>query len=322
MSALLHFFGTLDLLTVVVSVADVAIVTFIIYRVLLLLRGTRAGYMLIGLLVVAAVFLVAQKLSLTTLRWLLDNMTQYVIFIVIIVFQADIRRGLMRMGRRMFFQMRAEEEDTNTIEEIVRACEEMAGKHTGALIVFERDVDLTELVEAGTDLQARISKALLTNIFTPWPDNALHDGAVVIKEDLILQAGAVLPLSKQAGLDKALGTRHRAGVGITEESDAVVIVVSEEKGSISLCTGGMLHSSLTPPSLRRELLTRFTTEERSRAGWWRRTTRWLDERFSKGEPKKAVVAKTAPAPGRKVAAPAASDKAASDGEAADSGRAS
>ena len=315
MSSLVHFFTTLDLWAVVVSMADVAIVTYIIYRVLLLLRGTRAGYMLIGLLVVAAVFLVAQKLSLTTLRWLLDNMTQYVIFIVIIVFQADIRRGLMRMGRRMFFQMRAEDEDSNAIEEIVRACESMAEKRIGALIVFERDVDLTELVEAGTDLEARVSQALLTNIFTPWPDNALHDGAVVIKEDLIQQAGVVLPLSKQAGLDKALGTRHRAGVGITEETDAVAIVVSEEKGSISLCTGGMLHSSLTPPTLRRELLTRFTTEEQSRASWWRRITRWLDERFSKGEQKQAVAAKTAPAK-------AAGDGAASDGEAADSGRAS
>ena len=304
MSSLLYTLANLDLWTMMVSVADIAIVTFIIYRVLLLLRGTRAGYMLIGLLVVAAVFLAAQKLSLTTLRWLLDNIINYIIIIVIIVFQADIRRGLMRMGRRMFFQTRADDDDSSTIEEIVGACKIMAEKRIGALIVFERDVDLTELVEAGTALQAKLSQALLINIFTPWPDNALHDGAVVIKEELVQQAGVVLPLSKQAGLDKALGTRHRAGVGITEETDAVAIVVSEEKGTISLCTGGMLHSSLTPPTLRRELLTRFTTEEQSRASWWRRMTRFLDARFSKGEPKaKTVKAQPnqAPAEGKKAA---------------------
>ena len=315
MSSLLHLFANLDIWTVLVSVADIAIVTFIIYRVLLLLRGTRAGYMLIGLLVVAAVFLAAQKLSLTTLRWLLDNIINYIIIIVIIVFQADIRRGLMRMGRRMFFQTRADDDDTSTIEEIVSACETMAEKRIGALIVFERDVDLSELVENGTALNARISQALLTNIFTPWPDNALHDGAIVIKEEQVQQAGAVLPLSKQAGLDKALGTRHRAGVGISEETDAVAIVVSEEKGTISLCTGGVLHSGLRPPTLRRELLARFTTEEHSRQSWWRRISRFLDERFSKKEPK-AKVAKTLPGRG------AAESKSSSDGEAADTGRAS
>ncbi len=321
MSSLIHFFANLDLWTMVVSVADVAIVTFIIYRVLLLLRGTRAGYMLIGLLVVAAVFLAAQKLSLTTLRWLLDNIINYIIIIVIIVFQADIRRGLMRMGRRMFFQTR-DDDNASTVEEIVRACETMAEKRIGALIVFERDVDLSELIEAGTSLQAQVSQALLINIFTPWPDNALHDGAIVIKEELVQQAGVVLPLSKQAGLDKALGTRHRAGVGITEETDAVAIVVSEEKGSISLCTGGMLHSSLTPPTLRRELLARFTTEERSRWMWWRRLTRYLDTRFSKGESKKAKVLPSKVLPSKVLPTEGPVDgKSAREGEAADTGRA-
>ena len=286
MTALLQLLYELDAWTLLVSAFDIVIVTFVIYRVLLLLRGTRAGYTLIGLLVVAGVLLAAQKLQLTTLRWLLDNLINYAIFIVIIVFQADIRRGLMRMGRRMFSGNRGTD-GTSAIEQVVQACEAMAEKRIGALIVFERDVDLTDLIEAGTELQAQVSRALLTNIFTPWPDNALHDGAVVIKDQRVQQAGAVLPLSKRASLDRALGTRHRAGVGITEETDAVCIVVSEERGSLSLCTGGMLHASLTGPSLRRELLTRFTSDERPRQNWWDRATRYLDSRLGGSPASKA-----------------------------------
>ena len=308
-------FFNMDLWNVLVSVADVLIVSFIIYRVLLLIRGTRATYTLIGLLVVGGLFLAANRLSMTTLRWLLDNLINYIILIIIIVFQADIRRGLMRVGRKMFFSARANEDVAN-IEVVVLSCAKMAENRIGALIVFERDQDLAEVVERGTLLEAKVSQALLINIFTPWPDNALHDGAVVIKEELVQQASVVLPLSKQAGLDKTLGTRHRAGVGITEETDAVAIVVSEERGSISLCTRGMLHSGLTPPSLRRELLTRFTTEESSRGGWWGRMTRYLDARFSKGEPR-VKSAKVLPNQG-----PAEGTPSTGEGEATDAGRAS
>ena len=269
--------GEMELWELLIGLVDVALVAVIIYRVLLLIRRTRAGYALVGLLVVAGVFLAAQKLTLTTLSWLLDNIINYIILIVIIVFQADIRRGLMRVGRRMFGPSRVTD-DVALIEDLSQACDEMAEKHTGALIVLERDVELREMVEAGTRLDARVSKALLLNIFTPWPDNLLHDGAILILDGLVEQAGAVLPLSKNPGMDKSLGTRHRAAVGITEETDALAVVVSEQRGSISLAVGGMLHTGLTPASLRRELLARLTAE--GRPAWYARVFRRIEARFA------------------------------------------
>jgi diadenylate cyclase len=249
-----------------IALLDIVIVAYFIYRVLLLIRGTRAAYMLTGLLAVAGIFFASNQLSLTTLSWLLDHLINYVIIIVIIVFQADIRRGLSRMGRKMFAPTRSPE-DVAVIEEVVQACEQLAKNRIGALIVFERDADLSEFIDPGTPLDARVSKALLYSIFTPNAENALHDGAVLIKEKTVQQAGAILPLSRNPGLDKDLGTRHRAGVGITEETDAVAVVVSEQRGSISLCTSGLLHMGLGGPSLRRELLALMASGERSRWRW-------------------------------------------------------
>jgi len=272
--ALLGQLRQLDLMGLVISLFDILIVAYFIYRVLLLIRGTRAANMLTGLLVVAGIFFAATQLSLTTLSWLLDHLINYFIIIIIIVFQADIRRGLSRMGRKMFSPARAGE-DVAVIEEVAQACEQLAKNRIGALIVFERDADLSEFVDPGTTLESRVGKALLYNIFAPNPDNALHDGAVLIKEKVLQQAGAILPLSRNPSLDKDLGTRHRAGIGITEETDAVAVVVSEQRGSISLCIGGVLHMGLSGPSLRRELLALMVTGERSRWGWLERAMgRW------------------------------------------------
>lgn len=277
MDKLLTSLMTFDGWGLLFSVLDVMLVAYIIYRVLLLIRHTRAIYTLLGLLVVGATFLAANRLSLTTLSWLLDNIINYIILIVIIVFQSDIRRGLMRVGRRMFGPTRGSD-DLSLIEDVVHVCERMADKRIGALIVFERTVDLSETIEPGTRLEAKVSQALLYNIFTPWPDNLLHDGAVLIKDDLIQQAGAVLPLSSSPGIDKALGTRHRAGVGITEETDALAIVVSEQRGSISLCMAGVLHKELTPAALRRELLAQLSVQQRSRWSWLEPIVRRLERR--------------------------------------------
>ena len=282
--------GEMELTELLVGVVDVTLVAYIIYRVLLLIRRTRAGYALVGLLVVAGVFLGAEKLNLATLRWLLDNIINYIILIVIIVFQADIRRGLMRVGRHMFGPSRVSD-DVTLIEEICQACGEMAAKHTGALIVLERDVELSEMVEPGTRLDARLSKALLLNIFTAWPDNLLHDGAVLVQDGLIEQAGAVLPLSHNPGIDKALGTRHRAAVGITEETDALAVLVSEQRGSINLAVGGMLHTGLNPASLRRELLARLTVA--GRPAWYARVFWRIEARFTSTDDKKAKSSKDA-----------------------------
>lgn len=271
MSALLAQFRQLDLWNIFIAALDIVIVAFFIYRVLLLIRGTRAAYMLTGLLLLAGVFFAANQFPLTTLSWLLDHLINYILIIVIIVFQADIRRGLSRMGSKMFSPSRSNE-NIAIIDAVVEACETMAKNHTGALIVFEREAELEEFIDQGTELGAHVSKALLCNIFAPYPDNALHDGAAVVKGKWLQQAGAVLPLSRNPGLDKALGTRHRAAVGITEETDAIAVVVSEQRGSIGLCVGGLLHMGLTGPALRRELLAQLVGA-RSRWPWFDRMMR-------------------------------------------------
>lgn len=266
MAALLAEIQQQGLWAIFLSLLDIAVVAFFIYHILLLIRGTRAAYMLTGLLLLAGIFFTANQLSLATLGWLLDHLINYILIIVIIVFQADIRSGLSRIGRQMFSSSRSSE-DLSFIEGIVQACEAMAQKHIGALIVFERDVDLAEFIDPGTLLEARVSKALLCNIFTPLPDNPLHDGAAIIKGKWIEQAGAVLPLSRNPSLDKALGTRHRAGIGITEETDSIAVIVSEQRGSISLCTSGLLHMGLNGPTLKRELLALLAVGKAPRRPW-------------------------------------------------------
>lgn len=283
MSSVLSWIEQLNLWFVLVQVADVAIVAFIIYRILLLLRGTGAAYMLIGLLVVAGLFLAARKLQLSTVSWLLDHVITYMILIVIIVFQADIRRGLMRVGRRLFLfsQPSIEVED---IEDVVGVCEQMALSRTGALFVFEREADLSQFIEQGVPLEARVTPAILHNIFAPWPDNPLHDGAVVIKSNWIRQAAAVLPLSMNQDLDPRLGTRHRAGVGVTEETDAVSVVVSEQRGAISLCAGGRIKLNLSPDELRAELSSLLAAPRSSRWSWLGRLVHRLEGSLIRGAP--------------------------------------
>ncbi len=276
MSAAMGWVAQFDPWQLLIAAADIAIVAFIIYRVLLLLRGTGAAYMLIGLLVVAGVYLAAHEARLSTLSWLLDHVISYMILIVIIVFQADIRRGLMRVGRHMFLFSEASSEDAGDLDEIVRACEVMAAKRTGALIVFEREADLSVIIERGVTMEAKVGKELLHNIFAPWPDNPLHDGAVVIKSSWIRQVGAVLPLSMRPDLDESLGTRHRAAVGITEETDAVAVVISEQRGQIGLCDRGRLHANLTPHQLGRQLHVLLGADAPTRWRWFGRLARRLE----------------------------------------------
>jgi diadenylate cyclase len=293
MSAALAQLRQIDLWAIAIAALDIAIVAFFVYRVLLLIRGTRAAYMLTGLLLLAGVFFAANQFPLTTLSWLLDHLINYVLIIVIIVFQADIRRGLSRMGSKMFSPSRSNE-NVGIIEEVVLACEAMAKSHTGALIVFEREADLSEFIDPGTPLEARLTRALLCNIFAPYPDNALHDGGAVIKGQWVQQAGAVLPLSRNPGLDKSLGTRHRAAVGITEETDAIAVVVSEQRGSIGLCVGGLLHMGLAGAALRRELLALLAPAEGRRSRWLDPLMRRLESAITAGDRPAAEVKPRSP----------------------------
>jgi diadenylate cyclase len=245
------------------DIADVLIVAFVFYRLLLLLKGTRAMQMAIGLAVVIMVYHAARRLGLVTLYTILDALLTYSV-LVVVLFQSDIRRMLSRVGQRSWFRAGSNARDVHAIEEVVKTAVHLGQRHIGALIVFERDAALDEFVENGTPMDSAISKELLYSLFVPSADNPLHDGAVVVRDGKVWQAGVLLPLSASARLDRSLGTRHRAAIGISEETDAVVVVVSEERGSISLCFNGNMARGLDGGSLRQALLGLFQTATRKK----------------------------------------------------------
>jgi diadenylate cyclase len=226
---------------------DIAIIAFIIYRIIDLIRGTRAARMLVGLLVVFVIYLSSQVFQLYALNWILDNFLSSVLLVIVVIFQHDIRRALTQVGTGPFFS--AERRLLGTeLEEIVRSVVMLASRRIGALIVFEQEVGLSEYIEAGTRLNAQITKELIWSLFVT--DAPLHDGAVVIRKGQLAAAGCFLPLTTNPNVSKTLGTRHRAAIGLTEESDAVVIVVSEEEGSISMVNEGHITRDLDAGTLR------------------------------------------------------------------------
>lgn len=240
---------------------DIFVVSLGIYSLLMLLKGTRAIQILLGLLALLALRLVSNLFDLVTLSWILENFLASAVLIIIVLFQADIRRVLARVGRGVFPRI-SERQESQILEEVVRAGQSLAKKRVGALIVLERDSGLEDLVEAGTPIDGVVSEELLTSIFLPY--SPIHDGAVIVSEGRIRHAGCILPLTLSAKLPEGLGTRHRAAVGITEETDAVVIVVSEETGGISVVVGGNLTSNLDAPQLRvvlRDLFSRDSVLE-------------------------------------------------------------
>jgi uncharacterized protein (TIGR00159 family) len=226
---------------------DVLLVAVGIYWLLLLIKGTRAIQILVGLGALIGLRVAADFLELLTLAWLLDNFLGPAVLIVVILFQADIRRGLGRLGRG-FFPRLSERQESQIVEEVVRAAQALSARRVGGLIVLERRTGLDDQVEAGVPLDAAVTKELLTTIFQP--SSPLHDGAVLIQQGRISHAGAILPLTLRTDLPEGVGTRHRAAVGITEETDAAVIVVSEETGSISVVMGGEMIRGLDAPRLR------------------------------------------------------------------------
>jgi uncharacterized protein (TIGR00159 family) len=229
---------------------DIALVAFAVYWLLLLIRGTRAVQILIGLMILAGASLASQAFELGTMLWILDNFLSSAVLIIIVLFQADIRRALARVGRGVFPAI-SRSEATQILEEVVRAAQALAQRRVGALIVLERETRLTDLIEAGTPIDAAVTKDLLISLFLPH--SPLHDGAVVLQDLRIAWAGCVLPLTLREDLPEGLGTRHRAAVGITEESDAVVVVVSEETAAISVVHSGDLVRDLDGPRLREVL---------------------------------------------------------------------
>jgi diadenylate cyclase len=237
-------------LNLFVDALDIALVAVVVYRVLLLLRGTRALQMGVGLVLVFATYEVARRLGLLTLYSMLDSLLTSMVLIIVVIFQSDIRRALMRFGGRAWWVPGSSAKATSAIEEVIKAATMLAQKRIGGLIVFERDAMLEEFIQRGTLLDSVASKELLYGLFIPSFENPLHDGAVVIRDGRVWQAGAFLPLTSNPDIDRTLGSRHRAALGVSEETDAVVVVVSEERGSISLVFNGNMVRDVDAASLR------------------------------------------------------------------------
>ena len=238
---------------------DIALVYYLIYRLLLIIKGTRAFQMLLGIGLILLALIASQTFKFYTLDWLILSFWSQIVIAAVILFQPEIRRALAQMGERRFFRTLSPVESSKFIEEIVKASVSMANKRIGALIVLERETDLTTIVEMGTNLDAKVSKELLTSVFLPY--SPIHDGATIIRNGRIVSAGCFLPLTLSKTISKSLGTRHRAAVGLTEETDAVVVVVSEETGEISVVINGTIDASLDAPRLRKVISDLFVRQK-------------------------------------------------------------
>ena len=232
------------------TVLDILLVALIVYEVLVMIRGTRAAPMLAGLAAVAAAFYLARIGELVTLNWLVSHLLPYVVFALIVVFQSEIRHVLSDVGRRVSF-LRGSAVEGDSYDDIVLAANLFSQHQTGALIVIEREIGLRTYVESGVPMDARLSYDLLATIFRP--SAPLHDGAVIIQKDRLAAAACFLPLSMNPVLSTQMGTRHRAGIGITEETDAIAVIVSEETGAISMAVAGKIERDLTVEQLRERL---------------------------------------------------------------------
>jgi len=235
---------------------DALIVYLLIYRVLLLIKGTRAVPMLIGLFTLTLLYFVSQDtfLGLATFNWLLEKFIGSLFLIIVVVFQADIRRALVAFGGAQFFRNFRSASEAQLLDELVKCAVLMAGQRVGALVVLERDAKLDQYMDDSVKLDARVSKELVYALFVPERQNPLHDGAIVIRDGRVYAGGVFLPMSARAQVDRQLGTRHRAALGLSEETDAVVMVVSEERGEISLAVDGRLERGLTSQALRDRLV--------------------------------------------------------------------
>ena len=240
---------------------DITLIAVVVYWIILRIRGTRAVQMLIGLVILFATYLLSQIFELYTLNWVLDNFLTSILLIIVILFQNDIRRALTEVGRGPFFGLKTRATYGLMLEELTRATSRLADRRIGALIVLEREVGLNDYMEAGTTIDAAVSKELIESIFLPTAP--MHDGALVVRGGRLAAAGCILPLTTNPNVTKALGTRHRAAIGITEETDAVVVVVSEEEGTASLVRGGHITRNLDAAALRVALQQLFTHE----MGW-------------------------------------------------------
>jgi diadenylate cyclase len=232
---------------------DIGIITFLIYRLLQILRGSRAMQMIIGLAVILVVYVSSRALGLFTLNWIIDNFLGSIILVIIVIFQSDIRRALTQVGTAPLFGAaeRMVQRREDIIEEVAQAAIDLAAKRVGGLIVLQREVGLNEYMEIGTRLDARVSRELVESVFLPH--SPIHDGALVIQKGRVTAVRCLLPLSTNPNLKKSWGTRHRAALGVTEETDAIAVVISEQEGAVALIVGGNVTENIDGARLRSAL---------------------------------------------------------------------
>ncbi|HZJ77073.1 MAG TPA: diadenylate cyclase CdaA [Oscillospiraceae bacterium] len=261
------------------DIIDMGIVAFVFYKLYMLIRKTRAEQLIKGILVLLIATQVSGWQQLHVINWILRNTMTVGLIALLIVFQPELRRALEYIGRTKFLTKSItdieEEEIKNIVDELIKAVDFLSGKKIGALIIIERETGLSEIIETGTQINGKISSELLINTFIP--NTPLHDGAVVIRKDQILAAGCLLPLTDNPNISRALGTRHRAGIGITEKSDSMAIIVSEETGNISVAENGKIIRFLNIEKLSQILLQSYRAEESRKWQFLRMKRRNKDE---------------------------------------------
>ncbi|MEY4479790.1 MAG: hypothetical protein RLZZ267_468 [Bacillota bacterium] len=253
------------------DIIDIIIVSYVIYKLIILVRGTRAVQLLKGIIVIAIAWVLSVWLNLYTLNWLLNQMITVGVLAVIVIFQPELRRALEQLGRGRLFSRGSDidQEYSRLIGEVVKAVNYMSKRKIGALIVFERETGLNDYIESGVKIESQITSELLINIFVP--NTPLHDGAVILKENKISAAACYLPLSENPFISKELGTRHRAAIGVTEVSDGICVVVSEETGQVSFSMNGQVVRDIKEESLIAKLFDSLKPQiAKEKNPFWRR----------------------------------------------------
>jgi diadenylate cyclase len=252
------------------DIIDILIVSYVIYKLIVLVRGTRAVQLVKGIIVIAIAWGLSVWLNLYTLNWLLNQMLTVGLIAVIIIFQPELRRALEQLGRGRLFSRSndLDQEYSRLIGEVVKAVNYMSRRKIGALIVFERETGLNDYIESGVKIDSYPTSELLINIFVP--NTPLHDGAVIMKESKIMAAGCYLPLSENPFISKELGTRHRAAIGVTEVSDAICVVVSEETGQVSFSMNGQVVRDIKEESLIAKLFDSLKPQSSEKNPFWRK----------------------------------------------------
>jgi len=246
---------------------DILLVTYVIYKLILLIRGTRAVQLLKGIMVIVVTWLLSKSLGLKTLHWLMSQAFTFGVLALVIIFQPELRRALEQLGRGKLFSRTHTTQDDEVVqkmaEEVGKSVTYMSKRRIGALIVIERNTGLNDYVETGIQISGKVTSELLINIFIP--NTPLHDGAVIIRKELVLAAGCYLPLSENPSISKELGTRHRAAIGMSEVSDGLSIVVSEETGQVSFAINGEVTRNITEEQLTKIIVEQLSPPAKSKS---------------------------------------------------------